>query len=309
MGRKKKVKQPRQKVERNLPEFAEGFLRYKKVNQKCSENTIRAYRFDIYQFFDWLKTFKNVSEITLEFLETLTANDLYEWEDALKVCVSSEARKISAIHSLFRYLNKQELVQNTEAKKLHKPPLPKNNSIKYLPSDKAKEYKEKVMEEGSEKDLAIIDLLFNTGVRISELINLNIDDIDGNVITIRDSKGHKTREIVVEDEDIKILKKYLKVRPKTSSNALFLIDYNVAEPYRITYGSVRRIIDKYAKMLKIKKLTPHMFRHTFGTSKKEAGVSLDTLADLMGHESIKTTMIYAKVTRKEKERVAGLGRI
>ncbi len=309
MGRKKKVKKPRVKVEHNLPEFAEGFLKYLKVNQKCSDNTIKAYRLDLYYFFDWMKKHKNVEEITLGFLETLTPNDLYEWEESLKVAVSTESRKISAIHSLFRYLNKQELIQNTAAKKIHKPPLPKDNTIKYLPSDKAKEFKRLVEKEGSEKDLAIIDLLFNTGIRISELINLDLNDIDENIVTIRDSKGHKTREIVIEDEDVHIIKRYLKVRPKTSSNALFLIDYNVVEPHRITYGAVRRIIDKYAKQLKIKKLTPHMFRHTFGTSKKEAGVSLDTLADLMGHESLKTTMIYAKVTRKEKERVAGLGRI
>lgn len=309
MGRKKKVKKPRVKVEHNLPEFAEGFLKYLKINQKCSDNTIKAYRLDLYYFFDWMKKHKNVEEITLGFLETLTPNDLYEWEESLKVAVSTESRKISAIHSLFRYLNKQELIQNTAAKKIHKPPLPKDNTIKYLPSDKAKEFKRLVEKEGSEKDLAIIDLLFNTGIRISELINLDLNDIDENIVTIRDSKGHKTREIVIEDEDVHIIKRYLKVRPKTSSNALFLIDYNVVEPHRITYGAVRRIIDKYAKQLKIKKLTPHMFRHTFGTSKKEAGVSLDTLADLMGHESLKTTMIYAKVTRKEKERVAGLGRI
>lgn len=309
MGRKKKVKKPRVKVEHNLPEFAEGFLKYLKVNQKCSDNTIKAYRLDLYYFFDWMKKHKNVEEITLGFLETLTPNDLYEWEESLKVAVSTESRKISAIHSLFRYLNKQELIQNTAAKKIHKPPLPKDNTIKYLPSDKAKEFKRLVEKEGSEKDLAIIDLLFNTGIRISELINLDLNDIDENIVTIRDSKGHKTREIVIEDEDVHIIKRYLKVRPKTSSNALFLIDYNVVEPHRITYGAVRRIIDKYAKQLKIKKLTPHMFRHTFGTSKKEAGVSLDTLADLMGHESLKTTMIYAKVTRKEKERVAGIGRI
>lgn len=301
----------KERKDMTLPEFGENFLKYMKNVKKVngSENTIKAYRSDLVQFFDWLKEYKEVDTITYELLNNIIPEDLHEWMGSIKVSASTKARKVSTLHSFFNYLNDLGHIQNIAHHKLRKPKLPKDNTIKYLPSDKAKKFMDIVKTEGTEQEIAIINTFLNTGMRISEIIKLNLDDIDGKVITVRDAKGQKSREIVVEDEDIQILNNWLKIRPKTSDKAVFLTDYFNTEPYRITRYSILTIIEKFKKKAKIKKLTPHMLRHTYGTARKEAGVSLDTLADSMGHSSIRTTMIYAKVTRKEKERVAGLGRI
>ena len=307
----KKQTQTKQKIEKIVPDFINKFLDYQKYIKKenGSENTIQAYKSDIYYFFEWLKVNKNVDVITLDALNTLVIQDLHDWITSMKVSASTKARKISTIHSLFRYLNLMNFSDSEVAKKLHKPKLPKDNRAKYLTREVATKLKNTVFEKGSELDYAIIMVFLNSGVRISELVNLNLNSLDGKILTVYKSKGGKSRQIAVSQETVDAVKRYLKVRPKIKDNTLFVLDYFNGEPYRITKTSVENMIEKYRIMCKIKHLTPHTLRHTFATMKREAGVSLDTLKDLLGHESIRTVLIYAQTTLEEKERVADLGSI
>ena len=301
----------REKVEKIVPDFINNFLNYQKSIKKenGSDNTIKAYKTDLYYFLEWLKTHKAVDTVTLDTLDTLKIQDLHDWIISLKVSASTKARKISTIHSLFRYLNLMDFSDSEVAKKLHKPKLPKDNRAKYLTREVATKLKNTVYKKGNELDYAIIMIFLNAGVRISELVSLNLDSLKGNNLTVYKSKGGKSREIVINQETIDAVNRYLLVRPKTKDNALFILDYFKGEPYRITIASVKNMVEKYRKMCKIEHMTAHTLRHTFATMKRAAGVSLDTLKDLLGHESIITVLIYAQTTLEEKERIADLGSI
>jgi len=301
----------REKVEKIVPDFINSFLNYQKSIKKenGSDNTIKAYKPDLYYFLEWLKAHKAVDTITLDILDTLKIQDLHDWIISLNVSASTKARKISTIHSLFRYLNLMDFSDSEVAKKLHKPKLPKDNRAKYLTREVATKLKNTVYKKGNELDYAIIMIFLNAGVRISELVSLNLDSLKGNNLTVYKSKGGKSREIVINQETIDAVNRYLLVRPKTKDNALFILDYFKGEPYRITIASVKNMVEKYRKMCKIEHMTAHTLRHTFATMKRAAGVSLDTLKDLLGHESIITVLIYAQTTLEEKERIADLGSI
>jgi integrase/recombinase XerD len=294
---------------KEVPEFVEKFLRYMKHIKKkdTSENTITAYRSDLYYFLEWLKEYKNISIVTLDLLNSLVLDDLHSWICSLTVSASTESRKVSAIHSLFEYLNLMELINNKVAKGLKKPEIPKDNTIKYLPPEQVRDLLEAVKIEGNERDCAIILLFLNAGLRISELIKLNLDNIKNGIVTVKESKGKKSREVPINQDTVDILNDYLKVRPKTTDEAFFLINKYIKEPYRITRDTIVEMLDKYAELAGIEHLTAHMLRHTYGTGKRRAGVSLDTIKELMGHETIDTVLIYAQITREEKILVADMG--
>lgn len=308
----------KQKLDMPVPQFVEDYLEYQKFVKKSdtSEKTIKAYRGDIFYFFEWIKSYKNINEITLQTLNELIPQDVFKWVSTLNnrgnkkpLSASTQGRKFSAIHSLFRYLNKYTEVKNEVARELHQPPIPIDNTTKYLTREVATKLKNKIYESGSERDFAIIMVFLNAGVRISELINLNLNSLDEKKLTVIKSKGNKSRDIVVNPETVDAIKRYLEVRPKTKDNAMFLLDYFEGDPYRITRASVENMIEKYRKLCKIKHCTAHTLRHTFATLKREAGATIPFLQDTLGHEDEKTTYRYAKLTIVEKERMAEIGSI
>lgn len=292
-----------------LPDFIEDFLRYKEKIEKFSEKSVIAYQQDLYSFCEWLMEYRQQNSVIPDMLNNLTSQDMMKWRFTLQNQASTEGRKVSSLRSLFNYLNDTvKLINNQVMKDVHKPKMPKGNRIKYLTSDVAKEFVDAVKLEGTLQEFAIVKLFFNSGVRISELVNLNINSLSGNVLTVI-GKGNKPREIVLPQDTIDVINQWLHERPKVTTNAMFIMSYFNKEPYRITGTGIRNMTKKYATMLGIKNFTPHGYRHTYGTSKRESGVSLDTLKELMGHERIETLYIYAKVTRKEKELVADMGSI
>ena len=308
----------KQKQEKPVPQFINDFLEYQRYEKTgTSENTIKAYHADIYYFLEWLKQYKGINEVTLETLNELVDQDVLRWKYSLNksegdkkpLSASTIGRKISTIHSLFRYFNKLHVSDSLVARALRKPPIPVDDRAKYLSREVAIKLKSKVYQDGIERDYAIIMVFLNAGLRIGELISLDLSSIEKNVLTVVKAKGNKARQIVLNQETVDAINRYLAVRPKSKDNALFLLDYFEGEPYRITRTSIENLIEKYRKLCRIKHCTAHTLRHTYGTLRKEAGVSLETLKELMGHERIETTLIYAKTTLTEKARVAELGSI
>jgi len=151
------------------------------------------------------------------------------------------------------------------------------------------------------RDYAILQVFLQTGIRVSELCNLMLEDIDfeRRLLRITSEKGMKTRTIELEKKGIQAIKSYLTVRPESLSNALFL-NYQ-GEP--LSERGVRKMLAKYLKASGItKKISPHSLRHTFATHKAERGVSPYVLREWLGHARLDTTQIYVHMARENTKK-------
>jgi integrase/recombinase XerC len=151
------------------------------------------------------------------------------------------------------------------------------------------------------RDYAILQVFLQTGLRVSELVALRIDDVDlaNRILHVRMGKGMAARSIELERKAIQAIKNYLTTRPKVFSEQLFL-NYT-GEP--ISERGVRKMVAKYLKLAGIKKKAScHSLRHTFATAKAQQGVSAYRLKDWLGHASLETTQIYVHLSKQNAQR-------
>jgi len=153
----------------------------------------------------------------------------------------------------------------------------------------------------SQRDLAIVETLMKTGLRVSELINLTLSDVElseraGKVI-VREGKGGKYREVPLSKEVRSVLATYLQERIEDGSHRLFL-----GQRGPVNVPGVQYLVAKYAYQARLGEITPHQLRHTFGKNLVDAGVSLEQVAALLGHESLNTVMIYTKPSHGDLEK-------
>ena len=283
----------KQKVDKNLPNFINQFIK-SKIVENISKNTRLAYESDLYLFCKWLKEYKKVDEVTVDLFQTLTREDTIEWRLSLTNEATTVSRMVSSLKALLRYLNRDDL-----ADEIKKPHIREKVELT-LDLETAQKITNKVRKIGNEYEQAIVTLLFNTGMRAEEVCNLDLDNIQGDEIIVRDAKGGKDRIIIATDIVLEAINKWLIVRPKTSSKAVFVISqFKSKEPYRTTYTSIRNIIKKYGKLIKKGELHVHSCRHTFATLQLDEGTPIRTLQKMLGHSSEKTTNRYAKTTTKQ----------
>jgi site-specific recombinase XerD len=145
--------------------------------------------------------------------------------------------------------------------------------------------------EEAKRDCALLEVLYSTGIRVSELCRLNVSDIDwGGMIRIH-RKGAKEEFIPIGFHALRSIKEYLRTRT-TEEKALFLNRFG----RRLTPRGVRYIVEKYRKKASLQELTPHTFRHTFATHLLEGGADLRAVQEMLGHVNLSTTQIYTHVT-------------
>ncbi len=227
----------------------------------------------------------------------------------LKKCdysVRSICRKISTVRSFFKFLSREGIVDINPTINLITPKIKKK-----LPSFLYLEEINKLIETPTGhtisgiRDRAILELLYGTGMRVGELVNLNISDIDLYEKTVRVfGKGSKERILPLGNPSIKAVKKYLTVRNifrknisinKNDLDALFLNRFGG----RLSVRSIRRLIIKYMKIAGLnKKISPHVLRHSFATHLLGGGADLRSVQELLGHESLSTTQIYTHITKE-----------
>lgn len=284
-----------------------NYLNYCMNNERLSQKTLQAYRFDLNQFSQFIEESK----------ADITNTDILEFyiEKLFKSYkVKTVKRKIASVRAFYRFMcYKREINQNPFLSlNLHfreEHLLPKTIPLhtieyflKYMYSQQkqAKTFYEKL---STTRNLAIIELLFATGIRISELCSLTVDDIDliEQTIVIY-GKGNKERKIQIENSDvINILKIYNNYRNEINVDTnFFFINRN---KHHTTDTSVRKMIHKYCKDADINlNITPHMFRHSFATYLLDADVDIRYIQELLGHSSISVTQIYTHVSlAKQKE--------
>jgi integrase/recombinase XerC len=262
-----------------------------------SRATIRAYQTDIQQFLSYLHE-TNVSIHTPADVEKV---DIVEYLSILarkELTGIARARKMSALREYFRFLEGVGVILKSPTTGIDTPKREKN-SRQYLRSD---EYTKMLSLAGANpRNYAILQVFLQTGIRVSELAHLKIEDIDfvKPAITVR-GKGKQEREIALEKKGIHALKSYLAVRVDRISPRVFL-NYQ-GEP--ISERGIRKLVVKYRKEAGItKKASCHTLRHTFATYKAEKGVSPFQLQQWLGHANLNTTQIYVHLGKQNAKKV------
>ena len=301
---------------------------YKQVIQGCSPKTVEEYLLDLRTFFRYLlscdrpdvlndpEAFSKVavSSVDLDLLGKVTTNQIYEFmmfvdknRDNLS---AAKARKLSAIKSLYKYLvNKRGLLPESPAAHIEAPKrkkaLPKHLSLEEslllletVQSDKDSKYRL--------RDYTIITLFLNCGMRLSELVGINLSDLDRELRSMRVvGKGNKERVIYLNDACRQALAEYLLYRKgpefaNVHDKALFLSRLN----QRVSTKTVQATVYKYLNRagLESKRFSVHKLRHTAATLMYQSGeVDIRVLKDILGHEQLNTTQIYTHVSDRHME--------
>lgn len=303
------------------PEYLNSFLDYSVTILNKSPNTIKEYNYDLAMFLKFImlhfnlassKDFKdiNISNLSLDVIKKIELNDIHAFLAYLTTTYHSKAatraRKVSSIRVFFNYLSqKANLIDKNPAQNLETPKIEKRMP-KYLTLDDSKKLLSVTSDEerNKERDYAIITLFLNCGLRLSELIGININDIsfdDAKMTVI--GKGNKERTIYLNKACLQAINSYLEVRPKigikpSSIKALFLSE----RKERISKRTVQYVVDKELRRagLDTKKYSTHKLRHTAATLMYQYGnVDIRALQELLGHESISTTEIYTHVANEQ----------
>ncbi len=285
-----------------LVEGVARFLDYLEVEKGASANTIAAYRNDLQQLIDFVggklgrqATWEDVSRRLLEeFVLELRRRGYRE---------SSIARRIAAMRSFFSFLAAEEIISHNTGESLASPKvrrtLPK--AISPTEVDELLEQPAHRQTPEAKRDQAMLELLYATGMRVSELISLDVDDVHlGPAPFVRcRGKGGKERAIPIHDQAAEALRSYLEEgRPfllkDKKEKALFLN----RRSERLTRQGFWLILKGYARQAGLgNKVTPHTLRHSFATHMLRGGMPLRDLQELLGHASISTTQVYTHLTR------------
>lgn len=307
----------------NNPYFLNSFLDYIETILNKSPNTIKEYNYDLNNFLKFILIhFKLTNEkdlqkviiknMDIDTIKRITLNDLHSYLAYLTRNKNSKAatrsRKVSSIKTFFNYLTaKANLLEINPAQNLESPKLDKRIP-KYLSLEDSNKLldtvKDKENDRNKERDYTMITLFLNCGMRLSELVNINLSDIDfnQNKLTVI-GKGNKERTIYLNDACINAINTYLKVRPRDkvkvdAKDALFLSERRE----RISQRTVQNVVknELRAAGLDTKKYSVHKLRHTAATLMYQHGhVDIRALQELLGHESISTTEIYTHVDNSQ----------
>jgi len=280
----------------NISDLIDQFINYMRIERGVSENTIEAYSRDLRGLADFIKN-KGIS------LKQINIDILTEYINHLSKRLSrrSLARSISAIRTFFKFLILEGIIHENPARFLEVPKISKT-----LPGILNEHEIELLLNQPSSstpiglRDKAMIELLYATGVRVSELVNLKLSDIDLNVgyIKVR-GKGSKERFVPIGEKAISVLKEYIdkaraKFDKKKGSPYLFL--NNRGKPF--SRQGFWKILKAYARKAGVKKrITPHIIRHSFATHLLKNGADLRSVQMMLGHSDISTTQIYTHIDR------------
>lgn len=273
------------------------FVDYLKIVKNYSDNTIRNYEIDL----DEYKVFLDHKGITNYNVDYKIVREYIEYLNKLNYKSNTISRRISALRSFYKFLYKKNKVSinpmvliNNPKKEKELPKFLYVNEIEELLSQ---------MDNSIQgiRDHLIIELLYSTGIRVSELVNIKIKDIDFNNKIIKIiGKGSKERIVIYGSYLKNVLNNYL------NNSRCFIKNYNNTDYLvinmngnKITDRSIRNIINKYMKMTTIqKRISPHTLRHTFATHLLDNGCDLRAVQELLGHSDLGTTQIYTHISNE-----------
>lgn len=289
---------------KNQQKLMEEYLYYGLKQRKLDEKTVRAYRVDLRQFSEFCAQKELVTEKAIIRQYVLYLHETYKQKTV--------KRKLASLKAFYSYLEDEEIIENSPLRKIRtefreEKVLPRSIPYSVLQSLLSSMYSQKSIESTISKrkllnrDIVVVEILFSTGIRISELCNLmqkNID-IEHGIFCIK-GKGGKERYLQIGTEEVlEQLKEYKRHWKKEleASEFFFLNRYG----NRYSEQSARRMIQRYTQEAMIEMhITPHMFRHAFATLLLEEEVDIRFIQKMLGHASIMTTQIYAEVASKKQ---------
>lgn len=289
----------------NLQTLLEKYLTFCQTQKRLDAKTLKAYRIDLNQFRLSVPS-QDIRQITSDLLENYIASLHQQYKP------KTVKRKIATLKAFFHYLEYKEYIERTPFNriqvKFREPALlPKTIPLQTLETflstiytfrtNASTDYQQK----NALRDAAVIELLFATGIRISELCSLKSQNVDLCEKTILIyGKGSKERKIQIGNDDvINILTEYKENFKTEIQNCNYFFVNQSGSP--LSDQSVRRMINKYASLAAIElHITPHMFRHTFATCLLEADVDIRYIQEILGHSSINVTEIYTHVAMSKQ---------
>ncbi len=270
-------------------QYISEYIGYLEIERGLSPNTICAYENDLVQFFEFLQNTDIASVSRKDFSNYIKFLARHE------LSPSSISRKIASIKGFFRFLSFKRYIIDNPAISITSPKLPKR-----LPKVLTISEVEKILKTGlDERQNAIVELLYSAGIRVSELVNLDIKNVDLIQKSIRVfGKGSKERLVPINKKCVDVIKKYLKKRELialkyNSKSNLFLEDNGKPT----TRQKIYKIVSEQGKLIN-KHISPHTMRHSFATHLLENGADLRVVQELLGHASIVTTQLYTHISKK-----------
>lgn len=280
--------------------YLKSFITYLSIEKNFSDYTVSAYKSDIVSFFLWTNR---------QSPETITYNQLREYLHFIQKFnykKTTVARKIASLRTFFKYLYKSQFIQTNPAENISAPKKPKSLP-KFLTETEMNSILDniKIDTPAGLRNKSILELLSATGMRVSELSNLNFENLnlEENEITVF-GKGAKERIVLISGRAKKFLEQYIEVaRPlilkdapnqTTSDSSPVFINKT---GYRLQSKTIRTVINDIVDKIQLPKhVTPHVFRHSFATRMLEHGADLRVVQELLGHASISNTQIYTHVS-------------
>jgi len=280
-----------------MDRYSEKFFRYLEIEKNYSKYTIDNYKLDLKGFMEFL------GETPLEKVDYLVLRKYLAKLKERNLISKSINRHLSSLRSFFKFLVKESYLKANPASGLSSP-----KQEKHLPIFLTEEEVNKLInavgpkDEAEFRDKAIMETFYSTGIRVSELVGLNIDDVDfiGGIVKVL-GKGRKERLVPIGEQALSSLRNYLDKRKKyRDDDALFLNKNGKG----IGCRGVRNIIYKYIKIASVKLgVSCHTLRHSFATHLLDRGADLRSVQELLGHANLSTTQIYTHLTTEKLKRV------
>jgi len=290
-----------------MQKYIDDFIKHLRYERNASDHTLRNYESDLVQFYDHVAPPDEKGarrSVNIHDIDHLTIREYMASLYEQKKKKSSIHRKVASLRTFFRFLCREGILEANPAKLVSSPrverTLPNHltieQTIKFIETPET----ETVL---GKRDRAMLELLYASGIRVSELVNLNLTDIDFGNQTLRvKGKGRKERVVPFGEHAKKALQDYLGVRgelmaeadPEKLDAAAVFMNY---QGTRITTRSVGRMVDKYVKLCaEIHHISPHSLRHSFATHMLDAGADLRVIQEMLGHVRLSTTQQYTHVS-------------
>ena len=298
------------------------FLEHCEIEKNLSQYTIKMYDYCLTDFYEFAKKYFNkedvdINEIDLETVKSyrIDLNRRISSKSRESFKVSTQNEFLVALRSFLKFLVVEKNIRTVEIEKLHLAK-PEARVPKFLNEDQLNRFLnvQNIERKSGVRDRAILEILFSTGLRVGELVKLNVEDVKNafeskefNVV----GKGRKVRTVYLSDSATSWLRKYLSLR-KDNYRPLFLrysgklpeLNDPDGESFRLTARSIQRLVKKYALKAGISiDATPHTLRHTFATDLLTKGADLRSVQELLGHSNIQTTQIYTHLTNPQLKEV------
>jgi site-specific recombinase XerD len=270
------------------------------VLTEVSAQTLKAYRIDLHHFASWFEA--TLSESFTP--PSVTRSDISDYRSfLLNVQRRSPAtvnRRLAALRSFFLWARARGMVTDSPADRVRGVEV-QASAPKWLEKREVDRLIRAAERHGNRRDLAIVLTLRHTGIRVSELCNLRLSDLEMSArkgrLIVRSGKGGKFRSVPLNLDVRKAIENYLEVRPKIQDDHVFISRFSKG----IEPRTVEKLIDKYARFADLEGVTPHTLRHSFGKHALDQGANLVVVSSLLGHQRLETTAIYTTPSERDKD--------